>query len=424
MLRFLSMMIGLVAMAGAIIYTYQYFSTQSRADAPVVTYSLSAGNCKTRSGAATCTITGEQETVVPVTVELRASGDNKMSGVDLIFAYNTGTEDMLEYQEGATSLGFDTKAIEETVKHKRTGNGRYLHLTLLADKTDRDLPGYDNITLNFKIKKTGTTRIMLITAASTIVGPQGNNAPYDLQPQSKLAPQDAQGDALVQNVYNIKVMTSDQTDNGGNPVPTGSTGTPPTQTTPTNDDANDSLPVNRKDISVNLRMRLQGITSQPKNSSPIDVKVKLVEGRTVPSTYETISFTPQGDGTYVADHTFKAVNVNGLHSLLIKGPKHIQKRICDNAPTEQIGGTYKCNTSKMQLKEGSNTLNFTSIILLSGDIPLQNGIVDAVDIAFVRNSVGKTEADIIARADLNYDGVVDTQDYTLIINALAFKYDE
>lgn len=175
--------------------------------------------------------------------------------------------------------------------------------------------------------------------------------------------------------------------------------------------------------SVNFRVRLQGITSQPKNSSPVSIQFKLVEGNKVVNTKQ-IDFTPQADGAYVANTTYENLALSKKYSFLIKGPKHIQKRICVNSPSENISGTYRCKDSNVTFKAGGNTLDFTNIILLSGDLPLQNGIVDAVDIAYVRNYIGRSDPDIVARADLNFDGVVDSQDYTLIINALAFKYDE
>ncbi len=176
-------------------------------------------------------------------------------------------------------------------------------------------------------------------------------------------------------------------------------------------------------VPVNFRLKLQGIISQPKNSSAVSIQIKLVEGNKVVNTKQ-VEFKPQADGAYVANTTYENISLSKKYSFLIKGPKHIQKRICVNSPSENISGTYRCKDSNVTFKAGGNTLDFTNIILLSGDIPLQNGIVDAVDIAYVRNNVGRSDPDIVARGDINFDGVVDSQDYTLVINALAFKYDE
>lgn len=205
----------------------------------------------------------------------------------------------------------------------------------------------------------------------------------------------------------------------------------PSETTPAPDEVSlppDKNPTETPDdsankVGVNFRVKLQGITSQPKNSSPVSIQIKLVEGNKVVNTKQ-VEFSPQADGAYVANTNYEKIYLNKKYSFLIKGPKHIQKRVCVNSPSENISGTYLCKDSNITFKKGDNTLDFTNIILLSGDLPLQNGIVDAVDIAYVRNFVGRNDPDIVARGDINFDGVVDSQDYTLIINALAFKYDE
>ncbi len=70
------------------------------------------------------------------------------------------------------------------------------------------------------------------------------------------------------------------------------------------------------------------------------------------------------------------------------------------------------------------SVDLSNILLLAGDIPIQNGIVDSVDIAFIRQNLGNQDQATKARGDLNYDGIIDAQDYSLILASLAFKYDE
>ncbi|PIZ65644.1 hypothetical protein COY14_01950 [Candidatus Roizmanbacteria bacterium CG_4_10_14_0_2_um_filter_36_9] len=109
---------------------------------------------------------------------------------------------------------------------------------------------------------------------------------------------------------------------------------------------------------------------------------------------------------------------------MIKGPKHLQKKICVNNPLEVIPGTYNCKKGEITLQNGEQTLDFLGIYLLAGDLPLQNGLIDAVDIIYVKSNLGSKDPEVVSRADLNLDGIVDSQDYTMIINALSFKYDE
>src|SRR5690606_6089514 len=109
---------------------------------------------------------------------------------------------------------------------------------------------------------------------------------------------------------------------------------------------------------------------------------------------------------------------------IIKGSKHLAKKICTNTPSEQLGGTYRCDEPTMNLQEGNNDLNFTGIILLGGDLPQQDGLINALDFAFIRQNLGSQDPQNLIRGDLNLDGIIDTQDHTIIKTALDFKYDE
>jgi hypothetical protein len=111
----------------------------------------------------------------------------------------------------------------------------------------------------------------------------------------------------------------------------------------------------------------------------------------------------------------------------VKGPKHLQKKICDAAPSETSGGTYHCGEGKINLKAGDNDLNLSGILMLVGDLPengTQNGIIDSYDTSYVRQHLQSTKADELAIADVNYDGVIDGQDYSLVLASLSIKYDE
>jgi hypothetical protein len=72
-------------------------------------------------------------------------------------------------------------------------------------------------------------------------------------------------------------------------------------------------------------------------------------------------------------------------------------------------------------------LDFSKIYLLGGDLPvngLQDGVVDSLDTSYIRNNLGKTDADVISIADINLDGRIDTQDWSAVIYALSVKTDE
>lgn len=172
-------------------------------------------------------------------------------------------------------------------------------------------------------------------------------------------------------------------------------------------------------VSLNMKFRLQGVAKRPVKSDGDVFQIRLVG----PS--ETVLsglFTPDADGKFTGTVTGNAVP--GTYYLLVKGPRHIQKKICETAPSESKPGTYHCNAGTIALKAGENTFDFSQVTLLVGDLPMQDGVVDSYDFSYIRQTLGSRDTDQLRVADLNRDGIIDTQDISLVLQSLAVKYDE
>ena len=177
---------------------------------------------------------------------------------------------------------------------------------------------------------------------------------------------------------------------------------------------------------ITFKLKLQGVAKKPIKADSITVKVKLVGKQAgVAAESKSISFSVADDGVWTGTGDFSQAGDG--YTLFVKGPKHLQKKVCDMAATEATGGAYRCTDGKITLKAGNNTLDLTKIIMLVGDLPekgVQNGIIDSYDTSYVRQHLRSTVPDELAVGDLNYDGVVDTQDFSLGLAALSIKYDE
>ncbi|NMB84306.1 hypothetical protein GYA28_03375 [Candidatus Roizmanbacteria bacterium] len=177
-------------------------------------------------------------------------------------------------------------------------------------------------------------------------------------------------------------------------------------------------------VIVSLKLKFQGITKKPASGlEKMTVKAK-VENATYSQSLDDVSFTSDDKGIWTGSLTLTNVKPGSGYKFFIKGPKHVQKKICDALPAESYAGTYHCEDGRITLQAGSNNLDFTNIYLLSGDLPSQDGIVNSYDTSLVRNNIGKTDGESIKLADINLDKVVDTQDYSLVINALSIRSDE
>jgi len=388
------LLVGIAVSVGLLGYFYQY-SQRTRADAnATVTFTFEASTLQAeKDGAAFLNINAASPTTSAVSIGTILIRYPK----SLILYEDTDTTScaILKTVRFQIILGSDAETFNT------------LELTQNSASPDNELPSgaFCFARIKFKALSEGSGQIQF--------------APIDTVIQNRfwdIAGPGGEYTAALGSVSSVALTVGPASTNSPTPIDQPSTTLPPQPVT--------EIIENRKDINTNLRLKFQGITTQPRNSSPISVQIKLVEGTKVPGSYETVSFTPQGDGAYVANHVFKNVNLSAKHSILVKGPKHLQKKICDNSPNEALSGYYRCDTSAITFKEGDNTLDLTHAILLSGDIPVQNNVVDAADIIYVRNNIGRSDAEVLTRADLNMDNIVDTQDYSLIIAALAFKYDE
>jgi len=179
-------------------------------------------------------------------------------------------------------------------------------------------------------------------------------------------------------------------------------------------------------VKLNLKLKFQGIGAKPPTDALSSMLVKFTlydqtTGQNADYDIARVTSNEKGIWSGMSDLT---VNTSHKFALLVKGPQHIQKKVCDSTPTETAGaGLYRCSAGNITLVAGDNNLDFSGILLLAGDLD-QSGIVDSVDFGMVRNNLGKTDVATLAQADINRDGKVDTQDFSLIIAALGIRTDE
>ncbi len=208
---------------------------------------------------------------------------------------------------------------------------------------------------------------------------------------------------------------------GTEPTATGVTTVEPTQPGGTEPTAT-GVP-GAVDMNLNLKLKFQGIISKPAdefNSFLVKVTAEAGDGTT---TVSGGTFTADSGGIWSGSVPMQLVPGSD-YKIFVKGPMHLQKRICDQTPSETAPGTYHCDNGAIILKAGDDNLDFSGVYQLVGDLPQQDGVVNAYDISLVTNNFGKTDKDTLKLADLNLDGVIDTQDYSLIIAALSVRSDE
>lgn len=208
------------------------------------------------------------------------------------------------------------------------------------------------------------------------------------------------------------------------------TNTPTTQPNATNTQAPTQNPsatgaptsAGGSQVTANLQLKFQGITSKVNSSMKVKVIARTATGNRTSEGEGT--FTSADNGVWTGTVTLQNIDLTRDYYLLIKGPKHVQKRVCVATPSETSIGSYKCNGADIRFTAGTNNLNLSGITLMSGDLATQDGVVDSYDLSYIINNLGSTDPTVLEIGDVNLNGRVDTQDYSLIIQSLTIKSDE
>lgn len=182
--------------------------------------------------------------------------------------------------------------------------------------------------------------------------------------------------------------------------------------------------VSPNDVQLNLKLKLQGVGAGRSGTTTMLARVGVMgQGMSTPVTNTGI-FTYAADGTWTGIVPFPGVASASGYLVYVKGEKHVQKKVCETTPTESYKTAYRCDNGTIGLQTGVNTFDFSGIEMPVGDLPLQDKVINAYDITLVRNNLGKSDPEAVRLADVNYDGVVTTQDYSLIIEALETRPDD
>ncbi|MBP9690783.1 hypothetical protein KBD81_01745 [Candidatus Woesebacteria bacterium] len=193
------------------------------------------------------------------------------------------------------------------------------------------------------------------------------------------------------------------------------------------EEVNEDSPLLKGAIDANLifKATFQGIIDTPRGPTKRIIAAVKISGSSGGSQTFSIPFEAQAGGVWQATQQVKGISNLEKFTITLKGSKHLSKTICSARPVETVGGTYQCNGEEgFEIVTGDNQIDLTNIVLLAGDLPKQNGVVDSADIVYIRENFGNTNSDVLSRGDLNMDGIVDTQDYAMVLAALGFKYDE
>lgn len=164
-------------------------------------------------------------------------------------------------------------------------------------------------------------------------------------------------------------------------------------------------------VSLTMKLRFQGIEDRPKATEAQLVRIGIGGGDLKETVYKQVVFTPKGSGVWEGNAIFD-IPESTHYKILVKGHNHRQKKYCENMPTEEKPGEYICEADAISLKNGINTLDFSKVMQMAGDLN-QDGIVNSQDMLFIRNNVGTQDIEKLVIGDVNKDGLINAVDHAL-----------
>jgi len=173
-------------------------------------------------------------------------------------------------------------------------------------------------------------------------------------------------------------------------------------------------------VELKIKYRMQGVLNWIASQSAPTKFAILKNGTAITSTPNSFTASLSSDLLWHGQIEQQLLSGND-YALLIKPDKHLQRKVCSLSARDSTT-LYSCGQDKIILSSTTTDLDLSGLIFFTGDITGEQGTsdgkVDSLDYVMIqliiKNNTGKDPAQV-AKADLNYDGIVDTQDASLII---------
>lgn len=318
-------------------------------------------------------------------------GDHLITGTEMNLSFDNSILELVDMEFDDLFSG--PKRITQA---NTTGTIPILAVTT-ADRNDLHNEPFNLVKLTFKPKSAGSTQITRV-GDYKIVGSRGQTGVVDR--------------TLELKGFSLATVTV----GGGDTIPT--TGVPyPTEVLPPEEAWPEggwpTLEFKIKFAGTTYRVGNQQVTV----SNIPDQKVKVIVKK-FGSKWEfsdvMVSFDEKAIGT--GEVELVGVPVGTGYTVFIKGPAHLARKFCSNKQKDRC----RVDEGEIVLKQ-KISYDWTGLELEPGDIN-QDGVVDASDFSQLKQAIGLQGEGI--KEDLNFNGVVNTQDIALFLETLSTKYEE
>lgn len=303
-----------------------------------------------------------------------------ISGTDITLSFD---KDILEVTNVALAgTEFTDLVLTETKNDQGT-----VRFAAIAQKETDQLPQGSVIPLaqiTFRGKASGTSAVAFTTQQIVGFNQQNEDVALDVDAGQK-----------IEGSYTI--TGAGPTATPGGPTPTPGAGVP----------------------RINFAIKFRGMGEAKPD---LKVRLRVVDENQIEEPrydFEDIEVTADANKIYrpKAWVTLNGITAGPNYTLLVKGPKHLQKRMVQRV--ELFEGEDERNNFNWTQKDEES--------LDPGDLPPQDGVCNSIDASRILEILEHPESatpEDIEIADLNYDSVVNTNDYSLLLGTLESKYED
>lgn len=162
---------------------------------------------------------------------------------------------------------------------------------------------------------------------------------------------------------------------------------------------------------IAFSLRAYGITAK---GPALPIKLRLKDAVSGISQDYSMTLTAKDNGIYSTDNWFSLTGTRARrsYSILIKGPKHLAR-------------VMEANRVLQVADNNENRFDWTDKPLRAGDVPnpnqnnTQDGVANAIDASLILERLERCDSDASRVGDLNFDGCVNLNDYSLFLATLA-----
>ncbi len=183
-------------------------------------------------------------------------------------------------------------------------------------------------------------------------------------------------------------------------------------------------------VQLDFVLSFQGSQVPRTSTQEAKVKMSVIDAQSASiSASKLISLNLSQGGLWTGSASVEA-ELGRSYQILLKGEKHVQRKICGIKPVQGPNQQYRCTNEFLSFSSGVNRIDASGIYLFGGDLPGQfgqDGMVNSVDFALIRFLIQKNPAlsqSELFQGDLNFDGVVDTQDYSLMTKTMELSMNQ